>query len=198
MYMLLYGSDWLALSCFTKWVFLRLHERDAVDEAPYITYSTIEEQSDNTRPFRALVGMMLAVSKDVDVPSNADLEGRLRPVPVTVLPSDAPAAREQALTAVALVFLVAIIAASPEATLGIMKHSIRLLPQRSGRPRSTSMPRGLQSGGGAMEGSRHSRPLRWTLDRPLNTAWPLLPSQTGDSMVSACVCVFLHQLIHIA
>ncbi|EJD08066.1 uncharacterized protein FOMMEDRAFT_150738 [Fomitiporia mediterranea MF3/22] len=94
-YMILYGSDWLALSCFTKWVFLRLHERDTVDEAPYITYSTIEEQSDNTRPFRALVGMMLAVARNVDVPSNADLEGRLRPVPVTVLPSDAPAVREQ-------------------------------------------------------------------------------------------------------
>ncbi|EJD08100.1 uncharacterized protein FOMMEDRAFT_150779 [Fomitiporia mediterranea MF3/22] len=81
-HMILYRAEWLALTCFTKWVFLRLHSR-GTGEAPYITYSTIERQLDNTRPFCALLGMMLAYSRDISVPSNADMNGQLRPVPVT-------------------------------------------------------------------------------------------------------------------
>ncbi|EJD06895.1 kinase-like protein [Fomitiporia mediterranea MF3/22] len=79
-YMILYEVEWLVLSCFTRWVFLRLHRR--AGEVPYITYSTIEEQLNNTRPFRALVGMMLAIAEEIDVPSNADMGGQLRPAPV--------------------------------------------------------------------------------------------------------------------
>ncbi|EJD08334.1 uncharacterized protein FOMMEDRAFT_16742 [Fomitiporia mediterranea MF3/22] len=84
--MILYRVEWLALSCFTKWVFLRLHRR-GTDEAPYMTYSTIERQLDNTRPFRALLGMMLAISRNIDVPTNADMNVRLQSVPATEAPT---------------------------------------------------------------------------------------------------------------
>ncbi|EJD08067.1 uncharacterized protein FOMMEDRAFT_150739 [Fomitiporia mediterranea MF3/22] len=80
-YMMIYRVEWLALSCFTKWVFFRLHLRGE-GELPYVTYSTIEKQEDNTRPFRALFGMMLATAMNVDVPSNAVMDGQLRPAPV--------------------------------------------------------------------------------------------------------------------
>ncbi|EJD05076.1 kinase-like protein [Fomitiporia mediterranea MF3/22] len=83
-YMVLYKVEWLALTCYTNWVFLRLHSRGA-GEVPYMTYSTIEEQLDNTRPFRALLGMMMAIARDIDVPSNANMDGQLRPAPVSVI-----------------------------------------------------------------------------------------------------------------
>lgn len=50
-------SDWLALTSHHKWVFFQF--RPGVQE-PYITYSSVIPQENDTRPFRALLGMMLA------------------------------------------------------------------------------------------------------------------------------------------
>ncbi|EJD08092.1 uncharacterized protein FOMMEDRAFT_150768 [Fomitiporia mediterranea MF3/22] len=93
LYMELFGEEWLGLTCYTKWVFFRLHSR-GVGELPYITYSTVEKL-DNTRAFRASLGMLLAIAREIDVPSNADMNGRLRPIPATKEPSDTSTLPEQ-------------------------------------------------------------------------------------------------------
>lgn len=69
-------SQWAALTCHDKWLFVRLH-RGTVSHQAYITFSTVEGQTSNTRPFRALLGMMLAAKEDIDVESHADLGTQL-------------------------------------------------------------------------------------------------------------------------
>lgn len=69
-------SNWLALTCHDSWVFFRLHNRTpgpGASNVPYITYSEVEKQSDNTRPFCALLAMMLAAQDKFEVESKADL-----------------------------------------------------------------------------------------------------------------------------
>ncbi|EJD08069.1 uncharacterized protein FOMMEDRAFT_144169, partial [Fomitiporia mediterranea MF3/22] len=75
-----YEAEWLALTSYTKWVFLRLHCGTA-PVPTYVTYSTFETQSDNSRPFRALLGMMLAIATETAVPSNASTQGPLQVIP---------------------------------------------------------------------------------------------------------------------
>ena len=60
---------WLALSSHAKWVFFRLHPGP---QQPYITYSDVEVQENNTKPFRALLAMMLATEREFNVPSYPD------------------------------------------------------------------------------------------------------------------------------
>ncbi|EJD08046.1 uncharacterized protein FOMMEDRAFT_150710 [Fomitiporia mediterranea MF3/22] len=79
-YMGSHKAHWLALTCYTKWIFLRLHCGKKPNPT-YITYSTVEKQSNNTRPFRALLGMMLAITTNTDVPSTANMQVPLRDIP---------------------------------------------------------------------------------------------------------------------
>ena len=60
--------EWLFLTCFNYWIVYRL-VRD--DDNPYLAYSpgiSIEESSE---PFRAFLGAILSVVKDVPVESSA-------------------------------------------------------------------------------------------------------------------------------
>ena len=60
---------WGAITSHEKWIFVRLHPGDE----PYISFSSIELQSDSTRPFRALLAIMLAAELDLDVESHSDM-----------------------------------------------------------------------------------------------------------------------------
>lgn len=62
-------AHWLILTSEEKWIFFRLH----VGESPYVTFSEVEEQSGNTRPFRAILATLLSAFKGVEVNSNPDL-----------------------------------------------------------------------------------------------------------------------------
>ncbi|KAK0465880.1 kinase-like domain-containing protein [Desarmillaria tabescens] len=74
LYMASHKANWLALTCHHKWIFLRLHNRPANGtQGPYITYSSVEEQPNNTKPFRALLAMMLAAEEGLEIESKADL-----------------------------------------------------------------------------------------------------------------------------
>ncbi|KAL5512466.1 hypothetical protein ACEPAG_3119 [Sanghuangporus baumii] len=63
-------ARWLALSSHEKWVFLRFHPRD---DGPFISYSAIERQDNSTRPFRALLAMLLDAEGELTVESKANL-----------------------------------------------------------------------------------------------------------------------------
>ena len=77
LYMVSHGAKWLALTSHHKWVFLRLHSDS---EEPYLTYSSVIPQQDDTRPFRALLGIMLAVEFDIDVQSEVTRGEPLQPI----------------------------------------------------------------------------------------------------------------------
>ena len=64
----------LILTSHHKWVFLRLHNDP---EVPYLTYSSVIPQKNDTRPFRALLGMMLASEFDIEVESSAIRTGEV-------------------------------------------------------------------------------------------------------------------------
>lgn len=60
-------SDWAVITSHHKWSFLRrLHD------PPMLLYSQIELQEDNTRPFRALVAMILAAKGLITIPPPPD------------------------------------------------------------------------------------------------------------------------------
>ncbi|KAL5483003.1 GSE1_5 [Sanghuangporus weigelae] len=65
-------ARWLALSSHEKWVFLRFHPRD---DGPFISYSAIERQDNSTRPFRALLAMLL------DAEGELTAESKVKPPP---------------------------------------------------------------------------------------------------------------------
>ena len=69
--------NWLALTSHHKWVFFRLHNDS---EEPYLTYSSVIPQQDDTRPFRALLGMMLASEFNIEVGSSIIRTGELPPI----------------------------------------------------------------------------------------------------------------------
>ena len=50
-------ANFLALTCHDKWLFFHLRDGDR----PLLTYSSVERQNENTRPFRALLGMISAL-----------------------------------------------------------------------------------------------------------------------------------------
>ena len=68
--------DWLALTSHHKWVFLRFHDDQ---KESYLTYSSIVPQENDTRPFRALLGMMLASEFDIEVENSVVRTGELPP-----------------------------------------------------------------------------------------------------------------------
>ena len=80
LYMAAHQTEWSALTCHDKWVFLRLHKGTATQK-PYLTYSTVERQAENTRPFRALLGMILATVRRIDVGSHPNMEMLLTEIP---------------------------------------------------------------------------------------------------------------------
>ena len=60
-------SDWAVITSHHKWSFLRrLHD------PPMLLYSQIELQEDNTRPFRALVAVILAAKGLITIPPPPD------------------------------------------------------------------------------------------------------------------------------
>ncbi|KAL5512706.1 hypothetical protein ACEPAG_2972 [Sanghuangporus baumii] len=63
LYMASHKARWGAVTSHEKWVFIRLHP----GEQPYITFSSVEPQENNTRPFRALLAMTLAVELDLEI-----------------------------------------------------------------------------------------------------------------------------------
>ena len=69
-------TEWGVLTCHDKWVFVRLHRGTDLQRA-YITFSSVEEQSNNTKPFRALLGLLLASNYEIDVPSHANMQATL-------------------------------------------------------------------------------------------------------------------------
>ena len=69
-------TEWGVLTCHDKWVFVRLHRGTDLQRA-YITFSSVEEQSNNTKPFRALLGLLLASNYGIDVPSHANMQATL-------------------------------------------------------------------------------------------------------------------------
>ena len=69
--------NWLALTSHNKWVFFRLHNSS---EEPYLTYSSVIPQQDDTRPFRALLGMMLASEFNIEVGNSVIRTGELPPI----------------------------------------------------------------------------------------------------------------------
>jgi len=67
--------EWLFLSCHNYWIVCRL-VRD--DEHPFLAYSPMISIEDSSEPFRAFLGAILSVIKDVSVePSAFDLDMEL-------------------------------------------------------------------------------------------------------------------------
>ncbi|KAL5482920.1 hypothetical protein ACEPAI_9515 [Sanghuangporus weigelae] len=62
LYMASHKARWGAVTSHEKWVFIRLHP----GEQPYMTFSSVELQENNTRPFRALLAMILAAELDLE------------------------------------------------------------------------------------------------------------------------------------
>ena len=60
--------EWLFLTCFNYWIVCRL-VRD--DDNPYLAYSPWITIEDSSEPFRAFLGAILSVVKDVPVESSA-------------------------------------------------------------------------------------------------------------------------------
>ncbi|KAJ4473890.1 hypothetical protein J3R30DRAFT_3684842 [Lentinula aciculospora] len=80
LYMSSHKVNWLALTSHHKWIFFRLHPSSDKEPEPYISYSSVEMMENNTRPFRALLAMMLATVGEIKVvDSNVD---KTVPLPV--------------------------------------------------------------------------------------------------------------------
>ena len=62
--------EWLFLSCHNYWIVCRL-ARDADDSHPYLAYSPEITIKDSSEPFRAFLGAILSVVKDVPVERSA-------------------------------------------------------------------------------------------------------------------------------
>ena len=63
-------ARWGAITSHEQWVFIRLHP----GSDPYITFSSVELQENNTRPFRALLAMVLAAELDLEVDSHVNMQ----------------------------------------------------------------------------------------------------------------------------
>jgi hypothetical protein len=61
-------TEWLFLTCFNYWIVCRL-VRD--DHHPYLVYSPGISIQESSEPFRAFLGAILSVVKDVPVKSSA-------------------------------------------------------------------------------------------------------------------------------
>ena len=61
--MTLSGTKWAIVTSHHKWVFLR-----KLDDRPVMLYSGVELQEENTRPFRALIAMILAAGGLITIP----------------------------------------------------------------------------------------------------------------------------------
>ncbi|KAH9975465.1 hypothetical protein BGW80DRAFT_1436615 [Lactifluus volemus] len=68
LYMGLRKTEWLFLTCFNYWIVCRL-VRD--DDQPYLVYSPGISIQESSEPFRAFLGAILSVVKDVPVESSA-------------------------------------------------------------------------------------------------------------------------------
>ncbi|KAL5481084.1 hypothetical protein ACEPAI_10025 [Sanghuangporus weigelae] len=77
LYMASHKAHWGAITSHEKWLFLRLHPGDD----PFITFSVVEKQEDNTRPFRTLLAMILAAELNLEVESHADMGVALATIP---------------------------------------------------------------------------------------------------------------------
>ena len=62
--------EWHLLSCHNYWIVCRL-ARDDDDSHPYLAYSPEITIKDSSEPFRAFLGVILSVVKDVPVESSA-------------------------------------------------------------------------------------------------------------------------------
>ena len=71
-----YETEWGVLTCYDQWIFVRFH-KGAYSQQAYVTFSSVEGQSNNTKPFRALLGMLLAAEYEIDVPSHANMQATL-------------------------------------------------------------------------------------------------------------------------
>ncbi|KAL5501321.1 hypothetical protein ACEPAH_8581 [Sanghuangporus vaninii] len=76
LYMASHKARWGAITSHEKWVFLRLHP----GEQPYITFSSVELQENNTRPFCALLAMILAAKLNLEVESHANMQLTLKTI----------------------------------------------------------------------------------------------------------------------
>ena len=80
-YMVAHKVHWAAVTSHDKWIFFRLHpDLNGDPPKPYISFSTVEAQENNTRPFRALLAMMLATTENLNVASHPDNRA-LTPIP---------------------------------------------------------------------------------------------------------------------
>ena len=70
LYMASHKARWGAITSHEQWVFIRLHP----GSDPYITFSSVELQENNTRPFRALLAMVLAAELDLEVDSHVNMQ----------------------------------------------------------------------------------------------------------------------------
>ncbi|KAH8103235.1 hypothetical protein DFH11DRAFT_1521133 [Phellopilus nigrolimitatus] len=66
LHMASWRTEWLFLTSHNHWIIFRLHPDD---ERPYVTYSPMLSMKDETRPFRAFLGSLLASAGKVVVPS---------------------------------------------------------------------------------------------------------------------------------
>ena len=57
--------NWAVLTSHHQWIFFRLVN---TPQGPIFTYSKVESQSDNTRPFLALFAILLAAHGSITVP----------------------------------------------------------------------------------------------------------------------------------
>jgi len=67
-YLGLRKMEWLFLTCYNHWIVCRL-VRD--DDNPYLAYSPAISIQESSEPFRAFLGAILSVVKDVPVESSA-------------------------------------------------------------------------------------------------------------------------------
>ncbi|KAL5514714.1 hypothetical protein ACEPAG_2030 [Sanghuangporus baumii] len=77
MYMGSHRAKWLALTSHHKWVFLRFHNEL---RNPYISYSSVIPQQNDTRPFRALLGMMISAEFEIEDYSKVTRTEQLHPI----------------------------------------------------------------------------------------------------------------------
>ncbi|OCB89155.1 kinase-like protein [Sanghuangporus baumii] len=77
MYMGSHRAKWLALTSHHKWMFLQFHNEP---KNPYVSYSSVIPQQNDTRPFRALLGMMISAEFEIEVKSKVTRTRRLHPI----------------------------------------------------------------------------------------------------------------------
>ncbi|KAH8111596.1 hypothetical protein DFH11DRAFT_1512905 [Phellopilus nigrolimitatus] len=87
LYMASWKTEWLFLTSYNHWIFLRLHRGGlhSPDQQPYVTYSSMLSIEGETRAFRAFLGALLAAANEVDVPSSKTPKD----VELDVIPEDA-------------------------------------------------------------------------------------------------------------